>query len=79
MMYRSTFLLAILLVVSITFSTANASPKLMDKLVKQYTDNTKQRLAKTGRCTARNLVVREEWYVDPVNLYLIDPCKTSRL
>lgn len=67
-MFRSTFLLAMLCIVSITFCTVSASPQLMDKLVKQYTYNTKQHLAKNGTCTTGDLVVREEWYVIPIYL-----------
>lgn len=62
-MFFFTVSLAIFAIISMTCSSVNASPQLMNKLVKQYTDNTKQHLSSlNGSCTAKKLVVREEWY-----------------
>lgn len=59
-MFRSIFFVATIAVLScITF--ADASPELMNKLVKQYRENTKQRLPQHGNCTKGNIVRRKEW------------------
>ena len=59
-MFRSIFYVTVIAVFScITF--ADASPQLMNKLVKQYQENTKQRLPQDGACTEGNIVRREEW------------------
>ncbi len=59
-MFRSIFFVATIAVLSsITF--ADASPELMNKLVRQYQENTKQRLPQYGDCTKGNIVRRKEW------------------
>ena len=59
-MLHQLFLAATIAVLScITFADANA--ELMSKLVKQYQENTKQRLPQYGGCTEGNIVQRKEW------------------
>ena len=75
-MFRSIFFVATLAVLCITVASVGATPDrvLMNKLVKEYIDNTKKRLPHNGTCTANNLVVRKEWYLrlspSPVILFL---------
>lgn len=59
-MFRSIFFVAMIAVLLYT-SFADASPELMNKLVKQYRKNTMQRLPQHGDCTKGNIVQREEW------------------
>lgn len=59
-MFRPIFFTATVAVFScITFVVA--SPELMNKLVQQYQENTKQRLPQYGNCTEGNIVQRKEW------------------
>ena len=59
-MFYSIFFAATVAVLScITF--ADATPELMNKLVKQYQGNTKQRLPQYGNCTESNIAQRKEW------------------
>lgn len=64
-MFRSIFFVATLAVLCVTFASVDGNSQLMKKLVKEYTDNTKNRLPKSGACSTSNLVVREEWYAVP--------------
>lgn len=70
-MLRLSLIMAVLAVMSFTFVVVDASPQLMDKLVKTYTENTKRRLPKNGACGTNNLAVRKEWYVT-LRRYLSD-------
>lgn len=59
-MFRSIFFVATLAVLCVTVSAA-PDRVLMNKLVKEYIDNTKKGLPYNGTCTANNLAVRKEW------------------
>ncbi|KAL9083798.1 MAG: hypothetical protein Q9165_008357 [Trypethelium subeluteriae] len=60
-MFRSIGFVATLAVLCIVLASVEASPALMRQLVKEYTVNTKKRLAEDGICRADNLAVRREW------------------
>ena len=58
-MFRSIFVASIVVLLCVT--SADAGPELMNKLVKQYREVTKQRLPEFGNCTNGNIVQRKEW------------------
>lgn len=60
-MLRSFYSLAALALLFLGWVSAN-DKTLTDKLVKTYKTNTLKRLPTTGTCTAKNIVVRKEWY-----------------
>lgn len=68
-MFRSIIFLATLAILALSFTAVDASPELMNKLVKEYRDNTKERLPQNGSCTADKLAVRKEWYAFPLTLF----------
>lgn len=60
-MFRSFFSLAALALLFLGLVSAN-DETLTKRLVKNYKANTLKRLPTTGNCTAKNIVVRKEWY-----------------
>jgi hypothetical protein len=61
-MLRLFYFLTALAVLFLGLTSADDS-FLMKELVKDYQRNTLKRLPQTGACTAKNIVVRKEWYV----------------
>ncbi|KAL4787873.1 hypothetical protein BJX76DRAFT_268471 [Aspergillus varians] len=60
-MLRSNTLVATLVALILLFAQANANKALMQKLVNEYQQNTKERLSGQGACTPENIAVRKEW------------------
>lgn len=67
-MLRSICSAWILAVLCVTFTLVDASPELMQQLVKEYRVNTRKRLSPDGPCRPDNLAVRKEWYASPLLL-----------